>query len=83
MRKEEYVRKIGNNTDEKLNKVQERKNTMEKEQVDKILKQMESKLESAEQLRTQAIETKVGRAKKVSEKLVKVKETRDVMEKEN
>lgn len=55
---------------------------MEREQVDKILKQMESKLESAEQLRTQAIETKVERAKKESEKLLKVLKTQKVLEKE-
>jgi hypothetical protein len=82
IRREEFAKKFAANTDEKLTKVLERKETLEREQANKLIKEMETKLETAEQLRTQAIESKIVKARKESEKIPKVLETKLSLEKQ-
>lgn len=63
-------------TDEKINMAKERKTAKAKEEIEKISKSIHFKLESAESRHTQAIESRIQKAKKTAEKRGRVMQTR-------
>ena len=81
LRKEEFARKKPL-TDEKLHKVLERKSTQEKEQLEKLQKEIDQKAELADELRKKAILTRVTVAKKHSAKVEQAQHKAEEMEKD-
>jgi len=68
LRKEEFAKK-SHCTDKKVSRAIERKSTQEKAVMDKLVKSLEGKLLTAEQLRQKALDSKVSVARRESEKL--------------
>lgn len=82
LRNVELARRAAQLTGEKISKVLERKSTQEKAQLERLQRELEQKSETADQLRRQAIETRVSVAKKESEKVEKALSKIETMEKD-
>ena len=82
LREEGLTRKCKINTDNKVKLVLERKENLYREHTEKVKVTLETRAEQALRKRQENLQSRINNAKKVSEKLGKVLQTKEEMEKE-